>query len=122
MVVTLDTLQVRIGGKCTDEGQCADSYGMSVAVTEQPRVGEIPWTSLRQEGWGTPVLFDVREIIDLQWQVPGGPPSISASTTSTYTERGRPGKLALRGGEVYDPASSGHLGPPTQMPFLVLPR
>ena len=72
MVVTLDTLQVRYGGKCSDEGQCADSYGMSVAVTEQARVGEIPWASLRQEGWGTPVLFDAREIIDLQWQVPGG--------------------------------------------------
>jgi hypothetical protein len=45
---------------------------MSVAVTEQPRVVEIRWTSLRQAGWGTPVLFDVREIINLAWEVPRG--------------------------------------------------
>ena len=72
MVVTLDTLYVRYGGKCADESVCTDSYKAQVAVTEQPRVVEIPWTSLAQEGWGTPVLFNVQEITNFNWQVPGG--------------------------------------------------
>jgi hypothetical protein len=71
MVITLDTLYVRYGGKCADESRCTNSYGMNVAVTEQPRVVEIPWTSLAQESWGTPVLFNVREVTHLVWQVPG---------------------------------------------------
>jgi len=69
MVATMDTLIVELGGTCTDATVCTDSYGINVAVTPQPQVVEIPWTSLRQSGWGTPVLFNVRQITHLQWQV-----------------------------------------------------
>jgi len=69
MVVTTATHNVRWGGTCADDKVCADNYGTNVTITTQPQVVEVPWTILRQSGWGTPVLFNVRELNNLQWEV-----------------------------------------------------
>jgi hypothetical protein len=69
MVATMDTLNVRWGGNCVDDTVCTDEYGTNVSVTTQPQVVEVPWTILRQSGWGTPALFNVKELTNLNWQV-----------------------------------------------------
>jgi len=68
-VVTTATHNVRWGGTCADDKVCIDSYGTNVTITTQSQVVEVPWTILRQSGWGTPVLFNVRELNNFNWEV-----------------------------------------------------
>jgi len=69
MVETAEVDETRWGGTCTAGTKCWDAYGMVVGVTPQPQVIDVPWTSLRQQGWGIPVLFDIRHIQQLVWEV-----------------------------------------------------
>jgi hypothetical protein len=69
IVTTAEVTPVEFGGLCTDGTKCWDSYGLNLKVTTQPQVVEIPWTSLAQQGWGTPALFDLRYVQMLQWNV-----------------------------------------------------
>jgi hypothetical protein len=69
VVQTAETSDVRFGGTCTDGATCWDAFGVDIGVTTQPQVVEIPWTTLRQQGWGTPALFDLRHTSGLEWQV-----------------------------------------------------
>jgi hypothetical protein len=68
-VQTAETADVRFGGTCTDGAKCWDTFGLDMTVTTQPKVAEIPWSALRQQGWGTPALFDLRHMWGLSWQV-----------------------------------------------------
>ena len=69
VVQTTEVDDVQFGGACTDGTKCWDAYGLNLSVTTQPQVVEIPWTSLHQQGWGTPALFDLRHVQGLQWNV-----------------------------------------------------
>jgi hypothetical protein len=69
LVNTAEVVDVRFGGLCTDGTKCWDGYGVDLTVTTQPQVVEIAWTSLHQQGWGTPALFDLRHIQILNWNV-----------------------------------------------------
>jgi hypothetical protein len=64
-----DTVGVQWGGTCADETKCTDSYGSRIAVTDQPSVVELPWTSLRQAGWGTAAPLNLTEAHNLGWEV-----------------------------------------------------
>jgi len=69
VVQTAETSDVQFGGRCTDGAKCWDAFGVDIDVTVQPKVVEIAWTTLRQQGWGTPALFDLRHASGLSWQV-----------------------------------------------------
>jgi hypothetical protein len=66
-----------VGGPCNEAAKCWDAYGLNLDVTTQPQVVEIPWTSLAQQGWGTPALFDLQHVQMLQWNVNIGTTPVS---------------------------------------------
>jgi hypothetical protein len=69
LMAIADTVSVQWGGTCADETKCVDSYGSKLVVTDQPTVVELPWTSLRQAGWGTAAPLNLREARTLGWEV-----------------------------------------------------
>lgn len=48
------------GGTCTSN--CDDSYGFVVGVTEEWKKFEVPWSVLRQAGWGTIAPFEQTKV------------------------------------------------------------
>ncbi len=72
-VNTADSMNVLYGGTCSDDAACGDAYCANVNVSSTPQTVEIPWTQLRQQGWGTKATFDLRRLFNLAWQTqPGG--------------------------------------------------
>jgi hypothetical protein len=82
MVVIADTHGVQWGGTCADDAVCADNYCAEVPVSSGPQVVEVPWTNLRQRGWGTAVPLNLRQLHNLTWEVGFA----SGSTTASFQD------------------------------------
>ncbi len=81
-VGTSATTPVAEGGTCVDN--CYDDYAYIGSVPFSPLYfsGFLPWSVLRQQGFGTPVAFDPATIISLKWivQFPDFGQPITANT------------------------------------------
>ncbi len=58
------------GGTCDPaQGQiCNDGHGSFVTLTDQYQVVELPWSDFQQRNYGTPVAFEPKTILALQFQ------------------------------------------------------
>lgn len=67
---TLET-PVDENGTCmpSDTVQCADSYIKGELFTEEWKVFQVPFESMRQEGWGEPFDFELDKAMQIQFQV-----------------------------------------------------
>jgi hypothetical protein len=59
---------VEWGGDCISE-DCRDGHGYALQVSPEPTTFEFAWSDLEQAGWGTPILFNPREIHDMNWSI-----------------------------------------------------
>jgi hypothetical protein len=80
-LVTADCHGVQWGGTCADETTCTDCYGATVTVTPDPQVVEIPWSDLRQMGWGPVQSLNIRQVHNLQWEV-----RLDGTSPASYTD------------------------------------
>jgi hypothetical protein len=67
MVTEMATIPVAQGGSCTSK--CSDSYGTSVALGSAWAQYAIPFSSLKQIGWGTQVAFQPKTVLSVLFQV-----------------------------------------------------
>jgi hypothetical protein len=67
MVTAPATIPVAQGGSCTTK--CSDSFGTSIALSSAWEQYAIPFSSLKQIGWGTKVAFDLTTALSVLFQV-----------------------------------------------------
>lgn len=65
------TVPTSTGGTCTGDPdlECQDSHGKSIPLTGEWQQYVIPFTELKQEGWGTKVGWDGATLVGIQFQV-----------------------------------------------------
>jgi hypothetical protein len=65
------TVPTTAGGTCTGDPdlECQDSHGKSIPLSENWQQYVIPFTDLKQEGWGTKVGWDATTLVGIQFQV-----------------------------------------------------
>jgi Carbohydrate binding domain (family 11) len=66
-VLTTETTPTASGGTCTLT--CSDNYGATLDLGSGWVQYVVPFTSLMQQGWGTPVAFDPTAVLSVQFQV-----------------------------------------------------
>ena len=64
------TVPTSEGGTCS--ANCSDNHGIIVNLTPNWVQYTMPFASFTQEGWGTPVPFDTKHILAVQFQVGAG--------------------------------------------------
>ncbi len=70
-IATRATNPVVQDGDCVDK--CYDAHGILLQASPVPMVVYLKFSDLRQEGWGTPAVFDARQILGMQWTPKGEP-------------------------------------------------
>jgi hypothetical protein len=64
-VATRQTVPLADGGTCFTS--CYDNFSTSFALSDEWRLHIVPWSSLRQAGWGMPAFLSPRELRYLQF-------------------------------------------------------
>lgn len=67
-VATLRTTPASAGGTCVGNG-CNDHFQLGFVLSPAWTLRTLPWTSLRQAGWGTWTTFQPSEILYIQFTV-----------------------------------------------------
>jgi len=67
-VLTSATVPSTDGGTCTGT-KCGDNFGTAIPATADYQEFVVPFSSLKQEGWGTMATFDPATVIGIQFQV-----------------------------------------------------
>lgn len=67
VVKMTQVMPAQFGGSC--ETACFDGHFTEVKLTKDWRLISIPWTQLAQSGHGTPVAFDARSLIGIDFAV-----------------------------------------------------
>jgi hypothetical protein len=58
------------GGTCMGtSAQCGDDFGTPIAAGSGWQQYQIPFSSLKQEGWGIKTTFDAGTVLGVQFQV-----------------------------------------------------
>ena len=62
-----------VGGSCTPSDvageKCDDGHGKALFLTGDWTVYKLPFSEIRQAGWGKPVAFDAKTILSIQFNV-----------------------------------------------------
>lgn len=66
----LGTVPVAEGGECTKV--CGDSHGAVIALTGEWQQFVIPFSTLKQQNWGTPAPWDPASVLSIQFQAAVG--------------------------------------------------
>ena len=64
---TSETEPVNVGGSCT--GTCYDYFGTNLSIGNSWQFIQVPYSSLAQQGWGTPATFLSNQLMQIQWEV-----------------------------------------------------
>ena len=59
------------GGECTKV--CGDSHGAILSLTAEWQQFAIPFSTLKQQNWGTPSPWDPASLLSIQFQAGIGP-------------------------------------------------
>ena len=62
----LSTVAVAEGGACMDV--CGDSHGAILSLTSEWQQFVVPFSSLKQQNWGTPAVWEPTSVLSIQFQ------------------------------------------------------
>jgi hypothetical protein len=81
-VATRAVVATAYGGSC--QGYCFDYHALSIVPTTNWVHYLVPWTALRQEGWGTRAVFDEAEIMYVEFGFAASPFDLYVDDLSFY--------------------------------------
>jgi hypothetical protein len=67
-VLTSATVPTAEGGTCATT-KCSDNFGTTIAATADYQQFVVPFSSLKQEGWGDPTTWDATKVLAVQFKL-----------------------------------------------------
>ena len=72
-IATLATVNSHDGGECAaGDDECDDTHGVDITADTEWGKFDIPFSKIRQEGWGQAAEFDPKSVLGVTFSVPEG--------------------------------------------------
>ena len=72
-IMIAGVISSEVGGACTPSDvageKCDDGHGSVLFLTSEWATYKLPFDTIRQAGWGKPVVFDSTQIMSIQFNV-----------------------------------------------------